>query len=76
MKNHIGIKFWLGFTAELIIISTFWPFIFLALLSVIGIINLPIKKEYFIAMAVITLIAWLAYRIKGFKKGKYHLNEL
>ena len=76
MNKEIGIKFWLAFVGELIIMSTFWPFILLLVLSFIGIISLPIQKQHFIVLAIITLIAWLAFRIKGFKNGKYHLKDL
>ena len=76
MKRKLSIKFWLSFIAELILMATFWLFIFLLLLSVTGITDLPIKKENFLSLSAIIITAWLIFRVKAFKSDKFYINDL
>ena len=69
-------KYWIGFCGEVILISTFWPVVILLGISLTGLIDLPVSMYIFVPMAIIFGIAWILFRVKKMKEGKYYLNEL
>lgn len=57
-------------------VSTFWPGVILLGISLTGLIERPLSMYIFVPFAVVTGICWLLFRISGFKRGKYYLNQL
>ena len=76
MSGNVGLRFWISFCAEVLLISVFWPAIILLGISLTGIIEHPISMYVFVPVAIVTGVAWFLFRVRGFKRGKYYLNDL
>lgn len=57
-------------------VSIFWPGVILLGISLTGLIECPLSMYILVPFAVVTGIFWLLFRISGFKRGKYYLNQL
>ncbi len=76
MRSLDKIKLGIGLVGEVVVIGAFWSFIVLMVMILLGVENEVTYKFVFFILAIPISIAWLIFRVRGFKVGKYYLNQL